>query len=1016
MRRLPAVRATALLALALFSLTSLLAADDPHLLRLKIATFDPATDPPALPESLRLAAEPASGVFVAQLRAAASPAMLSSIRALGVETLGYLPDDAYLVRVPEGRVPALRLLPGVRWLGVLQPGWKLAPDLGTRAYLDPDRRAGGKLWATADLFDGEDPIAAAAAVRAAGAEVIQIVAFGPYERLKLHATRVELEAAARVPAVSWIEEAAEITERNDTTHWVIQTNVPNLSTVWDHGIHGEGQVVGHIDGNVDMSSCYFRDPANNTPGPGHRKMVGYHSSTGLGADSHGTHTAGTAAGDQTPVTGSAVANGNAFAAKISHSNLNDVNGSGTSPSNLYNYLSLQHDDGARVHTNSWGDDGTTAYTTWCVDIDRYSYDHEDDLVMFAVTNTSTLKTPENAKDCVGVGASQNGTNDANFCSGGRGPTNDGRRKPEVFAPGCSIVSARSNIACSTTSLTGTSMASPAVTAGAALVRQYYAEGWYPSGAKNAADSITPSGALMKATLVNASVDMTGLAGYPSNEEGWGRLLLENALYFSGDARKLAVLDDRRNATGLATGGQSSYTMTVDGATETLRVTMVFTDPPASLLANPAAVNDLNLVVVSPSGTTYLGNVVNTATGLSTTGGSPDPRNNVEQVIVGSPETGAWTVRVDAAAVNQGTQGFAVIASGQVQPPAAQILAIAGRTIQDAPPLGNGDGVADPGETITMPVSLRNASTSPVTGIAGALSSDQPALVKVTDRDALFPDLAAGATASSLAPHYRYTLSPAATCGQTIRFTLDTSSSVGNGEGTFTVPVGRSHIDDPAGGLPLTIPKNNVSGATAAVTVAETFTIANVTVSVDIGHRNVGELVVTLRSPAGTTVTLHNKSHAGTADIVATYDTDRPPDGPGTMNAFDGQNAHGTWTLTAIDDVGGSTPAGQIRGVTLRLDATAPIACTPLNCATPAPGAVADDVALAPENGTDLRLTWSPVASASSYRIWRSALPTFAGEVLVATASGTTLVLAGELASPDGYYEVRAVNTCEWEGP
>ena len=49
--------------------------------------------------------------------------------------------------------------------------------------------------------------------------------------------------------------------------------------------------------------------------------------------------------------------------------------------------------------------------------------------------------------------------------------------------------------------------------------------------------------------MNGGVDMTGLTGYPGPREGWGRLLLENALWFPGDARKLVAFD-LRNAVGL----------------------------------------------------------------------------------------------------------------------------------------------------------------------------------------------------------------------------------------------------------------------------------------------------------------------------------------------------------------------------------------------------------------------------------------------------------------------------------
>ena len=62
---------------------------------------------------------------------------------------------------------------------------------------------------------------------------------------------------------------------------------------------------------------------------------------------------------------------------------------------------------------------------------------------------------------------------------------------------------------------------------------------------------------------------------------------------------------------------------------------------------------------------YLGNVF--SGGLSATGGVADIRNNVEQVHRSAPELGVWTIRVRAAAVNQGPQGFALIATGQVTP-------------------------------------------------------------------------------------------------------------------------------------------------------------------------------------------------------------------------------------------------------------------------------------------------------------------------------------------------------------
>lgn len=986
---------------------------DPTLLRLKVGEFDPLRGVPALPEGLRLPAEPASGIFLVQFGEAIRPALLERAERRGAELLEYLPERAYVVRLASGGAAALRALPEVRWVAAVEPGWKLSPDLGTRPYADPSRREGGVLRVTADVWPGEDPERAAASAAATGADVLQVVRFGTYARLRLHATIEQAHAVARIPAVSFLEEMAEITPRNNTTRWVIQSDLPDQTPIWDRGLHGEGQIIGHIDGRIDMNSCYVRDPSNNTPGPGHRKVVAYRSNSGQGSDSHGTHTAGTSAGDQFPLNGTINDNGNAYAAKISHSNLNDINGSGTAPSNLYTYLSSAHGDGARTHTNSWGDDGTTQYTTWCVDIDRFSYDFEDSLVFFAVTNTSTLRTPENAKNVVAVGASQNGLSDDNFCSGGRGPTNDGRRKPEIFAPGCSIVSAGNNLSCGTKTFTGTSMACPAVTAAGSIVRQYFEEGWYPTGTKSPADARVPSGALVKATLTNTSVDMTGISGFPSNQEGWGRILLENALYFEGDVRKLSLLDDVRNANGLTTGQTVTYDVVVEGSGEPLKVTAAWTEPAASLLANPATVNDLDLEVVSPSGDTYLGNVFDTALGRSNLGGTPDAKNNVEQVLIEGPAVGTWTVRIRGTAVNQGTQGYAVVASGEVKPAGGGALRYAAHQVQDAAPLGNADGILDPGETATIPVDLKNASQDPVTGIAGALRSDRPDLVRITREGSTWPDLAADATGTSIAPHAKFTLAPSAACGTRIQFRVEATSSAGEGSIGFLVEVGKNGVAKPASGLPLTIPKKSSSGVSSTLQVDETFTIRNLTVDVDVQHGNVGELVLQLRSPIGTTVTLHNKTRAGQANVVANFDVDRQPDGPGTMNDFDGQQAQGTWTLVAVDDVGGPTPPGAIRAWTLRFEATTPISCAPLSCGEPVPGDVGATLVVSRE-GADARLDWSAVAGAASYRVWRASLSDLSDETLAATVSGTSFVDAG--AAGSAYYRVRAINACEWEGP
>jgi subtilisin-like proprotein convertase family protein len=862
------------------------------------------------------------------------------------------------------------------------------------------------------LFDGGPPeTELAAAIDALGATVVKIEP-APLRRLQVLGTRDEVEAIARLTEVAFIEETGEITLRNNTTKWVIQSNQLDVTSIWDQGLRGQGQIAGVIDSRMDMNSCYFLDPADNTVGSSHRKVVAYRSLSGQGAASHGTHVAGIVAGDQDPVNGTTANAGMAYLAKISFGNSGDIFGSGGSPSNLYQALENAYLDGARAHTNSWGDDGTTAYTSWCVDVDRFSYDYEDSLVLFAETNTNTLRTPENAKNLLAVGASRNGASAGQFCSGGVGPTSDGRRKPEIFAPGCSISSARWASACSTTSQTGTSMASPAVAGATLLARQYLVDGFYPSGAASPADSLTPSGALLKAMLLNSAVDMANTGGGPppNDREGWGRVLLENALFFPGDSRRLAILADRRNADGIATGQSVEFPLAVDSDTETLKITLVFTDPAGALLASDPVVNDLDLVIDAPGGATYLGNVI--SSGASQTGGIADAKNNVEQVVLPVPAVGSYTVRVSGTAVNQGLQGFAVVATGDVQPTVGPFLSHASHAIDDPAPLGNADGVLDPGESVSLPVDLGNIGSADATVVSARLSSDRRELVKIVRHESSFPDIGRGQAATSNPPHYGLTLEPDATCGDEVRLTLSTSATDFEGETSWLVGVGRDRVTYP--GAPLAFSKRGSFATT--ISVPDGFTIADVLVTLDIAHGDVGQLVVTLTSPLGVQVALHNRSSAGTADLVGTYDTELSPDGPGSLDDLNGQPSGGTWTLTVDDTTGGRIPAGALNGWSLFLRATAPFSCNPLVCGDPLPGGVGDTV-LAEKSGSDLRMTWAAATDAAGYRVWKSTAATMEGEFLAGETASTVLVESDELNDLRTYfYRIRAKNGCDWEGP
>lgn len=316
-----------------------------------------------------------------------------------------------------------------------------------------------------------------------------------------------------------------------------------------------------------------------------------------------------------------------------------------------------------------------------------------------------------------------------------GPTTGGRIKPDISAPGVAVSSAQiaktyypdvncaagqhdplcasssdvcymsintcandpnnnthgcyvNNLAqtCSTLKMTGTSMASPTAAGLGALARQYFTSGFYPTGQASVADQRNPSAALLKAVLINGARNMTGklmsggtppnLQDAPSNLQGWGRVMLDDALYFAGDSRKLFITDVA-TATGLTTGQSLFYQLNVTSNGAPLKITLAWTDPPNTPGTSPSLINNLDLVVTGPDRVTvYKGNKwtaddINVA-GDKESAANPvgsDTVNNVEGILIKSPSLGKYRIEVRGTSVPGRTgypppQGFGLAATGQ----------------------------------------------------------------------------------------------------------------------------------------------------------------------------------------------------------------------------------------------------------------------------------------------------------------------------------------------------------------
>ncbi len=95
-----------------------------------------------------------------------------------------------------------------------------------------------------------------------------------------------------------------------------------------------------------------------------------------------------------------------------------------------------------------------------------------------------------------------------------------------------------------------------------------------------------------------------------------------------------------------------------------------------------------------------------------------------------------------------------------------------------------------------------------------------------------------------------------------------------------------------------IPDNNRTGIERTLT-APAGTVGRVEVSVDISHPYVGDLRVSLRSPAGTEVVLHDRAGGSADNIAATY----TPATISELAALSGEPAAGEWRLHVSDRAG-----------------------------------------------------------------------------------------------------------------
>jgi subtilisin family serine protease len=640
--------------------------------------FDPADVEPS-------AASATAGARATVVQFAALPSEPDIARlkaAYGLRLDRFIPNLAYLERLDTATADRVRTDFLVRSVIALPQASKLSPTLP----------ASGPLDLTVIVFEDADAAAITAVLTAIGAHAMQVLDdrdIGGQLHLRLTLDDpAKLAQAAAIDDVIWIEPAPVFTDFNVGAAQTNQSGDPNRGTVWDRHLTGKNQVIGIIDSAfIDMNHGFFADVAPNKPGPGHRKVLRAFNDD-LGASDHFMQVAGIAAGNALNNLGKHENRGAAYDAKIVCRSRGDMDTGKLNQNalvfSLQTLLERSRDVGATIHNLSWGTG--TGYDTAARNVDAFTFDHEEQLVVAAGENKGGPgnQPPGIAFNTILVVAAQAAPDHGFIGSGVPGPTDDGRRKPDLTAVGCGIITAANPkvppkvLPFYDTGLVpcGTSYATPHVSGAAALVRQYFAEGFYPNGKPQLDKVLAPTGALVKAVLLNSTVDMDGVPGYPSDAEGWGRIQLDRTLFFEGGKRRLIVWDVPRRA-GLRMAETRSFQFPVVSEREQLKITFVWTNRPAAPQTQPDAqqqprkptVDPIRFEVEDSSGNLYLGNDFDVGKGVSnraavSPGLPPDMVNNVQMVVVDQPVAGTWTIRLRPF-LHFEKQGFALVVSGGV---------------------------------------------------------------------------------------------------------------------------------------------------------------------------------------------------------------------------------------------------------------------------------------------------------------------------------------------------------------
>lgn len=616
---------------------------------------------------------PGIDVYIVQFYGPLKEEWLREIQSLGGLPIQYVPFYSYMVAMDEDTRDKIWKLKYVQWIGNYLSDYKMGPVL--------TKKTGMIEYVMVQLLDLGNSKETVQEIQRMGGTYLHEFSFGTtladFTFAYFSMDSGVLQNIVALPDVLWIEYTSpEPGYDDEVSAQIVAGNyvggIPFTGyNAWlaSKGVDGSGITIAICDTGVDTNN-------NATM---HQDMIGrliaFVDYTGVGANDtngHGTHCAGIALGNG--AIGTTDANGFLYGMGVApNANLISQNATMGPWPPVGGWQGLTRDAvirGAHIMSNSWWDLGgagigyTLNSSLWDAlvrDADQITGAAEPLIIVFSAgncgPNPATITSPKEGKNIIVVGATENyrigesGFFPATWCRPGgianadniddivffssRGPCRDRRIKPDVVAPGAWIASAQSYWAPGGTITpdyqwkSGTSMSCPHVSGAAALICEWW---------QTAYGSI-PSPAMVKALLINGAVDV-GTLDIPNNNEGWGRVNLDNVI---NNGESMIYRDQQDLFT--ASLQQYQFQVVAPNPTKPLKITLAWSDAPGAGGASPALVNNVNLQVTDGTNT-YNGNVF--SNGWSVPGGAADSLNNVECVYIQNPSSAAiYTITVTA---------------------------------------------------------------------------------------------------------------------------------------------------------------------------------------------------------------------------------------------------------------------------------------------------------------------------------------------------------------------------------